>query len=239
MPRSPSKGSVKQLGTLAVCSECDAVYTGNKLTMNMVLPCAHKPRGFMAPSMIGSNLRDAQLLAWAQEHAPDAFGMLLDDLEEAGGSFDIECGGQGRLRLPDDVAETEPACRVCGCTESRACPGGCWWVEEDLCSTCHTAIREGQLTEEQFFALSYDEKALFLGRAKRVTIGKITHDRNGRLVTRYIPRIRSMNWIYTNRGGLVFKDWKTPDRARRAGQRMLTEWRRRAEEILALEAAHA
>lgn len=30
----------------------------------------------------------------------------------------------------------EPACRVCGCTESRACPDGCYWVEEDLCSEC-------------------------------------------------------------------------------------------------------
>jgi hypothetical protein len=28
------------------------------------------------------------------------------------------------------------ACRVCGCTDDRACPGGCWWVEADLCSSC-------------------------------------------------------------------------------------------------------
>lgn len=27
-------------------------------------------------------------------------------------------------------------CRVCGCTEKRACPGGCGWVEWDLCSGC-------------------------------------------------------------------------------------------------------
>jgi len=27
-------------------------------------------------------------------------------------------------------------CRVCGCTETRACEGGCWWVEPDLCSAC-------------------------------------------------------------------------------------------------------
>lgn len=27
-------------------------------------------------------------------------------------------------------------CRVCGCTDDRACPGGCYWVEEDLCSAC-------------------------------------------------------------------------------------------------------
>ena len=28
------------------------------------------------------------------------------------------------------------ACRVCGCTDNRACLGGCWWVEADLCSAC-------------------------------------------------------------------------------------------------------
>lgn len=29
------------------------------------------------------------------------------------------------------------ACRVCGCTELRACqPFSCWWVEADLCSEC-------------------------------------------------------------------------------------------------------
>jgi hypothetical protein len=30
-------------------------------------------------------------------------------------------------------------CRVCGCTEIDACPGGCGWVEFDLCSTCNEA----------------------------------------------------------------------------------------------------
>jgi hypothetical protein len=28
------------------------------------------------------------------------------------------------------------ACRVCGCTDLHACPGGCYWVAEDLCSAC-------------------------------------------------------------------------------------------------------
>jgi len=27
-------------------------------------------------------------------------------------------------------------CRACGCTDNRACPGGCSWVEPDLCSAC-------------------------------------------------------------------------------------------------------
>lgn len=30
-------------------------------------------------------------------------------------------------------------CRKCGCTQERACPGGCHWVTSDLCSSCATA----------------------------------------------------------------------------------------------------
>lgn len=33
-------------------------------------------------------------------------------------------------------AGDEPACRVCACTEDAACPGGCAWAEEDLCTAC-------------------------------------------------------------------------------------------------------
>lgn len=32
--------------------------------------------------------------------------------------------------------DTLGRCRECGCTEAQACPGGCYWVEEDLCSQC-------------------------------------------------------------------------------------------------------
>lgn len=29
-------------------------------------------------------------------------------------------------------------CRVCGCWELEACGSGCWWVDDDLCSSCET-----------------------------------------------------------------------------------------------------
>jgi hypothetical protein len=31
-------------------------------------------------------------------------------------------------------------CRVCGCSNFSACAGGCWWVEDDLCSSCAPAV---------------------------------------------------------------------------------------------------
>lgn len=38
--------------------------------------------------------------------------------------------------------DAEPVCRVCGCTQDNACPGGCYWVAPDLCSACAEAGKE-------------------------------------------------------------------------------------------------
>jgi len=35
------------------------------------------------------------------------------------------------------------SCRVCGCTDYCACPGGCYWVEDDLCSNCKEMLDQG------------------------------------------------------------------------------------------------
>lgn len=40
----------------------------------------------------------------------------------------------GRVRAA--ALQSPRTCRVCGCTDDHACPGGCSWVEEDLCSAC-------------------------------------------------------------------------------------------------------
>lgn len=31
-----------------------------------------------------------------------------------------------------------PTCLMCGCTDGHACPGGCWWANDErtLCSAC-------------------------------------------------------------------------------------------------------
>ncbi len=42
------------------------------------------------------------------------------------------------------------ACRVCGCTDDRACPGGCYWADEDLCSACVGVPRSGIVSGGDF-----------------------------------------------------------------------------------------
>jgi hypothetical protein len=48
----------------------------------------------------------------------------------------------GAAGTPDKVELDDVAvCRVCRCTDERACDRGCWWVEDpegvgDICSSC-------------------------------------------------------------------------------------------------------
>lgn len=42
------------------------------------------------------------------------------------------------MRTATTETESVRRCRGCGCTQDRACPGGCYWVEWDLCSACQT-----------------------------------------------------------------------------------------------------
>ena len=42
-----------------------------------------------------------------------------------------------------------PACRMCGCTDDQACwPGGCFWVEPDLCSSCAPDVDGSSFEDE-------------------------------------------------------------------------------------------
>lgn len=37
---------------------------------------------------------------------------------------------------PELLIQLKRRCRECGCTDERACPGGCWWARRDLCTRC-------------------------------------------------------------------------------------------------------
>lgn len=62
---------------------------------------------------------------------PDWAYSLRDQCKAAGVPFFFKQWGE--YIVPEDGAQ---ACRVCGCTWNNACDGGCYWAEEDLCSSC-------------------------------------------------------------------------------------------------------
>jgi hypothetical protein len=66
--------------------------------------------------------------------------------------------------------EQERSCRLCGCTDRRACRGGCHWVDERLCSACSTDAETTymalqlvggteHITESQVKGWTQDERA--------------------------------------------------------------------------------
>jgi hypothetical protein len=68
----------------------------------------------------------ASVLCWVLDHDHNqAFAQNLQSLRN-----DIEAAG---FVIRKEGSQT---CRECGCTDERACEGGCSWVEEDLCSAC-------------------------------------------------------------------------------------------------------
>lgn len=74
----------------------------------------------------------------ARRHPIDAVTGIIE-------SGTAEPTGSSSLWMdPDLVAAANRAagiatCRACSCTDEMACPGGCTWADDDLCSTCAPA----------------------------------------------------------------------------------------------------
>ncbi len=45
---------------------------------------------------------------------------------------------RGAVTRPGHPDTRRWACTKCGCTEARACEGGCWWAAYKICSSCAT-----------------------------------------------------------------------------------------------------
>jgi len=69
---------------------------------------------------------------------PSAQGELVAKVTQTGLTMgDIDYRIMHLMKTITEIKRPkEQKCRVCGCTQNRACPGGCYWVEPDLCSAC-------------------------------------------------------------------------------------------------------
>lgn len=98
--------------------------------------------------------------AFDNEYCPDV--QLLVDIFKAGldGRFAIlpvqpNDKEKAELNLFFSDMESKRRCRVCGCTDDCACPEGCYWVEEDLCSECAKTLSNEQ---GDHYAVPYDKE---------------------------------------------------------------------------------
>jgi len=79
------------------------------------------------------------------EPGPDhTLGLRMDGgaSEFAADPLYDDLGVEETQRQARIAAGVEHTCVVCGCSESRACPGGCVWAKPNLCSRCASAARE-------------------------------------------------------------------------------------------------
>lgn len=53
-----------------------------------------------------------------------------------GGAFFCKICGIKKIEAELKPLYEGMTCRVCGCTDSHACEGGCYWVEPGLCNKC-------------------------------------------------------------------------------------------------------
>ena len=75
---------------------------------------------------------------------PDWVRGLRDQCQAAGVPFHFKSWGQWAPEREsdtfDEIMDGETTCPVCGCTDSRACDGGCYWIVDadnrDRCSRC-------------------------------------------------------------------------------------------------------
>ena len=74
----------------------------------------------------------ADEIAQLEEDLP----VLMDEGNQAARAVMEECARNELSRQRRIAAGVEDACRGCGCSETRACSGGCIWATASLCSRC-------------------------------------------------------------------------------------------------------
>jgi hypothetical protein len=66
----------------------------------------------------------------------DDLPVLMEEGNPAAGASMEECARNEFARQLRIAAGEEQACRRCGCSETRACSGGCIWANDNFCSRC-------------------------------------------------------------------------------------------------------
>jgi exonuclease SbcC len=81
----------------------------------------------------------------AEKYDEGRYAALLARLEAAGFQLFVARVGEGPLCVNGVEVGAEPCCRVCGCTEARACPQGCSWT--DVPNVCSACLETQEITE--------------------------------------------------------------------------------------------
>ncbi|HWN95036.1 MAG TPA: hypothetical protein VNT99_08385 [Methylomirabilota bacterium] len=112
--------AAERLGATPVVLQLD-LGTAMQIISALQLACRHPDFNGGARETVEGFARDAQ----------ESIGEQAPEIAEF-----LELGWSEEYDVP---IVRGSRCRVCGCTNEMACPGGCHWVEENLCSACAPA----------------------------------------------------------------------------------------------------
>jgi hypothetical protein len=75
---------------------------------------------------------------WALDALREAYGLTDTEIAVVADAIRALVGEaqQAARSQVEGVVTGERRCLNCGCSESHACPGGCVWATESLCSRC-------------------------------------------------------------------------------------------------------
>jgi hypothetical protein len=93
-----------------------------------------------APSLVRETYDELCMdeIAQLEEGLP----VLMDEGNPAASASMEECARNEFARQLRIAAGEEQVCRRCGCSETRACSGGCIWANDSFCSRCVSSDAE-------------------------------------------------------------------------------------------------
>lgn len=123
------------------CSRCGNEVTGVKCLV-CGLPQAKETETAAELASLKQALIDAykgkgnSVLSWDDVRSDVLDGGLCQALDRLAKYESTGLSPEEISELAAEIFDQKRTCRVCGCTDDNACPGGCYWVEDDLCSRC-------------------------------------------------------------------------------------------------------
>lgn len=122
----------------SICRRCEETANFRSIRRGSTHPCFF-PADIIETALlcVGIEIPKAILNSWTNHQTEQAFNWA-SRLHLAASDNNIRIPPK-----PDFIGEgIQRKCRICGCTDDHACPGGCYWIENDLCSACSEKARK-------------------------------------------------------------------------------------------------
>ncbi|MGE4321039.1 MAG: hypothetical protein AB7E61_06305 [Acholeplasmataceae bacterium] len=78
----------------------------------------------------------------------------------------------GIIAKGEEMKHHKQTCRVCGCDDLHSCKGGCYWVEEDLCSQCSEKMNMYYIRLKKVSATDSDDDFITVDDFEELTIAE-------------------------------------------------------------------